>query len=159
MPPGPGQSGFWLYVSKAQARGSSFNQFYRGMVDNANVFTQRRSTMLDYWNEKAAGTQYRGSIGSLRAETLIPKRWMIPRAYPGRTNPFLYTVSYRAREVKDGAFARETVSVASDRQLTVDQVLSKAQKWAADDPSAYGVDAEDFEIDMVEDAKLKSSFD
>lgn len=146
--------GYFPFVGKAIESGMSFNQFYQWARGVEGVFTQRRATMLTYWQNTAKGHQYKGAIAQTPGEGYPQERYFTGPKSTGRQNPYLYTVSYTAREEEGGDFQRLMVSVISKDQLTVDQVLGQALAWADKNPELYGLEAEGFAIDQIEDMRL-----
>lgn len=146
--------GYYPFVGKAIESGMSFNAFYRWARQAEGVQTERRATMLTYWQNTAKGQQYKGAIALTPSEGYPQERYFTGPKHTGRKNPYLYTVSYTAREEKGGDFTRLAVSVISKEQLTVDQVLNQAKAWADKSPELYGLEAEGFAIDQIEDMRL-----
>ena len=150
----PNQMPYYVYIPRAIEQGWSQRAFFSWAREKEGVWTARDATMREKWHELSQGASYIGAIEQLRESQLIPKGYMSPLLYEGRTSPYTYTVSFRSRDVETGVMGTRQVSVLSDEMLTKGQVFARSQEWLTTQPELYGTEVEGMRIEMVEDQEL-----
>jgi len=154
MPEHPGQMPYYVYMPRAISEGWSQRAFFEWARSKPSIWTARDATMRDKWHDLSLGASYVGAIERLREGQLVPKGYMSPLFYEGRTSPYTYTVSFRSRDVETGVMGTRRVSVLSDEMLTKGQVFARSQEWLTTQPELYGTEVEGMRIEMVEDQEL-----